>query len=264
MRPERGCGVVSGQGSRKKHLRRPALWRQDQAMPQRIPLLLLPGLLCDEALWRPQVEGLADIADPVVADLGQDDSAAAMARRALAAAPPEFALAGLSMGGYVAQEIMRQAPERVLRLALLDTNARADTPEQTARRRGLIELSEKGEFKGVTPRLLPLLVHPARTEDGPLTETILGMAEHIGKDGFLRQQKAIMARPDGREDLRRIRCPSLVLCGRQDALTPLTLHEEIASLIPGAKLVVIEDCGHLSTLEKPKSVSAAFRHWLLH
>ncbi len=192
-------------------------------MPQKIPLFLLPGLLCDEALWRPQVEGLADIADPVVADLGQDDSAAAMARRALAAAPPEFALAGLSMGGYVAQEIMRQAPERVLRLALLDTNARADTPEQTARRRGLIELSEKGEFKGVTPRLLPLLVHPARTEDGPLTEIILGMAEHIGKDGFLRQQKAIMARPDGREDLRRIRCPSLVLCGRQDALTPLTL-----------------------------------------
>jgi pimeloyl-ACP methyl ester carboxylesterase len=233
-------------------------------MPQRIPLLLVPGLLCDEALWRPQIEGLADIATPVVADVGQDDSAAGMARRALAAAPPEFALAGLSMGGYVAQEIMRQAPERVLRLALLDTSARADTPEQTARRRGLIELSEKGEFKGVTPRLLPLLVHPARTEDAPLTGIILGMAERTGKDGFLRQQRAIMARPDGREDLRRIHCPTLVLCGRQDALTPLTLHEEIVSLIPGAALTVVEDCGHLSTLEKPKSVTAAFRHWLLH
>jgi pimeloyl-ACP methyl ester carboxylesterase len=233
-------------------------------MPQRIPLLLLPGLLCDEALWRPQMESLADIAAPVVADLGQDDSGPAMARRALAAAPPQFALAGLSMGGYVAQEIMRQAPERVLRLALLDTGARADTPEQTARRRGLIELSEKGEFKGVTPRLLPLLVHPARTEDAPLAEIILKMAERIGKDGFLRQQRAIMARPDGREDLRRIHCPTLVLCGRQDALTPLALHEEIASLVPGATLTVIEDCGHLSTLEKPKSVNAAFRNWLLH
>ncbi|HTZ79344.1 MAG TPA: alpha/beta fold hydrolase [Stellaceae bacterium] len=234
-------------------------------MPQKIPLLLLPGLLCDEALWRPQVEGLSDIADPVVADLSQDDSAAAMARRAMAAMPArEFAVAGLSMGGYVAQEVMRQAPERVLRLALLDTNSRADTPEQTARRRGLIELSEKGEFKGVTPRLLPLLVHPARSEDEPLTRAIIGMAEHIGKAGFLRQQKAIMARPDGREDLRRIHCPTLVLCGRQDALTPLALHEEIASLVPGAKLTVIEDCGHLSTMEKPKSVNAALRQWLLH
>ena len=231
-------------------------------MPQRIPLLLLPGLLCDEALWRPQIEDLADIADLRVADLSQDDSGTGMARRALAAAPPEFALAGLSMGGYVAQEIMRQAPERVLRLALLDTNSRADTAEQTARRRGLIELSEKGEFKGVTPRLLPLLVHPARIEDEPLTRIILGMAEHIGKDAFLRQQKAIMTRPDGREDLRRIHCPTLVLCGRQDALTPLALHEEIASLVPGAELTVLEDCGHLSTLEKPRSVNAALRRWL--
>jgi len=233
-------------------------------MPQKIPLILLPGLLCDTALWRPQVEGLGALAEPHVIDLTRDDSLAGMARRALAAAPPSFALAGLSMGGYVAQEVMRQAPERVLKLALLDTSARADTPEQTARRRGLIELSEKGEFKGVTPRLLPILVHPARTEDAPLTGIILGMAERTGKDGFLRQQRAIMARPDGREDLRRIHCPTLVLCGRQDALTPLTLHEEIVSLVPGATLTVVDDCGHLSTLEKPKSVNAALRHWLLH
>ncbi|MGH7122853.1 MAG: alpha/beta fold hydrolase [Stellaceae bacterium] len=231
-------------------------------MPQKIPLVLLPGLLCDAALWRAQVEGLGGLAEPMIADLTRDDLLAGMARRALAAAPPSFALAGLSMGGYVAQEIMRQAPERVTRLALLDTSARADTPEQTARRRGLIELSEKGEFKGVTPRLLPLLIHPARHEDKPLGELVMGMAERVGKEGFLRQQKAIMGRPDGREDLRRIACPTLVLCGRQDALTPLALHEEIAGLVPGAKLVIVEDCGHLSTMEKPVTVTAALRQWL--
>jgi len=232
-------------------------------MAQKIPLILLPGLLCDAALWRAQVEGLGEVAEPLVVDLTQDDSLAGMAHRTLAGAPPSFALAGLSMGGYAAQEIMRQAPERVAKLALLDTSARADTPEQTARRRGLIELSEKGDFKGVTPRLLPLFIHPARHEDKPLTEAIMGMAERVGKAAFLRQQKAIMGRPDGREDLRRIACPTLVLCGRQDALTPLALHEEIAGLVPGAKLVVVEDCGHLSTLEKPVTVTAALRQWLL-
>lgn len=231
-------------------------------MPQKIPLVLLPGLLCDAALWRAQVEGLGTLAAPTIVDLTRDDSLVGMARRALAEAPPSFALAGLSMGGYVAQEVMRQAPERVTRLALLDTSARADTPEQTARRRGLIELSEKGEFKGVTPRLLPLLIHPARHEDKPLTDLVMGMAERVGKEAFLRQQKAIMGRPDGREDLRRIACPTLVLCGRQDALTPLALHEEIAGLVAGAKLVVVEDCGHLSTMEKPVTVTAALRQWL--
>jgi pimeloyl-ACP methyl ester carboxylesterase len=232
-------------------------------MTQKIPLVLLPGLLCDAALWRAQVEGLGVVAEPLVIDLTRDDSLGGMARRALAAAPPSFALAGLSMGGYVAQEIMRQASERVSKLALLDTSARADTPEQTARRRGLIELSEKGEFKGVTPRLLPLLIHPARHEDKPLTDVVTGMAERAGKEAFLRQQKAIMGRPDGREDLRRIACPTLVLCGRQDALTPLALHEEIAGLVPGAKLQVVDDCGHLSTLEKPLTVTAALRQWLM-
>lgn len=231
-------------------------------MTRKIPLVLLPGLLCDAALWRPQVEGLAEVAEPLIIDLTKDDSFPAMARRALAAAPRSFALAGLSMGGYVAQEIMRQAPDRVEKLALLDTSARADTPEQTARRRGLIELSEKGEFKGVTPRLLPLLIHAARHEDEPLGAIVMGMAERVGKEAFLRQQKAIMGRPDGREDLRRIACPTLVLCGRQDALTPPALHEEIAGLVPGAKLTVVEDCGHLSTLEKPATVTAAMRQWL--
>jgi pimeloyl-ACP methyl ester carboxylesterase len=232
-------------------------------MAEKIPLLLVPGLLCTEALWRPQIEALADVAAPIIVDTTQDDSFSGMAKRALATAPQRFALAGLSMGGYIAQEIMRQVPERVTRLALLDTSARSDTPEQHARRVGLIELAEHGQFKGVTPRLLPLFIHPARLEDEMLTQVVTHMAETIGKAAFLRQQKAIMGRPDGRGDLARITCPTLVLVGRQDVLTPVAMHEEIASLVRGARLVVIEDCGHLSTLEKPRSVAAAMRQWLM-
>lgn len=157
---------------------------------------------------------------------------------------------------------MRRAPERVTRLALLDTSARPDTDEQRARRRGLIELAEKGEFKGVTPRLLPLLIHPDRLGDEALKATVMGMAERVGKEAFLRQQKAIMGRPDSRPDLARIKCPALVLVGRQDALTPVAVHEEMAAGIPGARLVIVEDCGHLSTLEKPEAVNAALEDWL--
>ena len=127
---------------------------------------------------------------------------------------------------------MRQAPERVTRLALLDTQARADTPEATARRRGLIELAQKGEFKGVTSRLLPLLIHPSRLADEHLTGIVRAMAEDTGKEAFLRQQRAIMGRPDSRPSLPAIACPTLVLCGREDALTPLDLHLEMAAADP--------------------------------
>ena len=129
------------------------------------------------------------------------------------------------------------------------------------RRRGLIELVGKGHFKGVTPQLMPQLVGRDRLEDQALVNTVTGMAERVGRDAFLRQQTAIMGRPDGRADLKRIACPTLVLCGRDDALTPLALHEEMAAAIPGAELVVAEDCGHLSTLERPETVNAALRNW---
>lgn len=232
-------------------------------MTGKSPLVLLPGLLCDGALWRAQIASLADVADPWVADLARDDSMTAMARRVLAAAPERFALAGLSMGGYLAQQIMREAPERVMRLALLDTSARADTPEQTARRRGLLELAHKGQFKGITPRLLPLFLHPDRLGDTTLTKEVVAMAERVGRDAFLRQQTAIMGRLDGRGDLSRIAVPTLVLCGREDALTPLAMSEEIAALVPGARLEIIGHCGHLSTMERPEEVNAALRRWLV-
>src|SRR5260221_156958 len=228
----------------------------------RTPLLLLPGLLCDGALFEAQIAALADVAAPIVGDLTRHDSVAGMAAAMLGEMPEYFSLAGLSMGGYVAQEIMRQAPHRVIRLALLDTSAQTDTEEQRTRRHGLIELAGIGHFKGVTPRLLPLLIHQDHLADQKLVDTVIGMAERVGHDGFVRQQTAIMGRPDGRADLKRIACPTLVLCGRQDALTPVALHEEMAAAIRGARLVVIENCGHLSPLEQPEAVTAAIRDWL--
>jgi pimeloyl-ACP methyl ester carboxylesterase len=231
-------------------------------MTDKIPLALLPGLLCDDALWQPQIAALSDIADCWVADFTTQDSITGMAESVLAAMPERFALAALSMGGYVALEVMARAPERVSRLALLDTRAQADDPEESRRRRGLIELAEKGQFKGVTPRLLPLFIHEGRLGDEALTGTVTRMAQHVGKDAFIRQQRAIIGRRDHRATLVTIRVPTLVLCGREDALTPLEDHKAMAAGIAGARLTVIEDCGHLSTLERPEDVNRALRAWL--
>lgn len=228
------------------------------------PLVLVPGLLCDDRLWRPQAERLVDLAEPVIADVIGDGSMSEMARTVLEAAPTagRFALAGLSMGGYVALEILRVAPERISRLALLDTSARADVPEQTAARRELIELAQNGRFVEVPRRLLPMVLHPDRHDDERLASAVLGMADAVGPEAFVLHEEAIIGRPDSREDLPSITCPTLVLCGREDALTPLRLHEEMSSLIPNSRLRVIEDCGHLSTLERPEEVASALRGWL--
>ncbi len=225
-------------------------------------LILLPGLLCDAALWRHQIEHLADLATITVADLTQDNTVTAMAERVLEGAPSRFALAGLSMGGYVAQEIMRLAPERVERLALVDTNARADNEAQVKARRDLIQLAEIGTFKGVTPRLLPNLIHPARMEDPNVAGVVMEMAERVGQDAFKRQQEAILNRKDGREDLVAIRIPTLILAGRQDLLCPPKVQEEMRDKITGSRMVLVEDCGHLVSLERPYATTALFRYWL--
>jgi pimeloyl-ACP methyl ester carboxylesterase len=226
------------------------------------PLLLLPGLLCDARLWQDPAIALSDIAASVVADLTRDDTIAAMARRALDEAPARFALAGLSMGGYVALEIMRAAPERVSRLCLMDTSARPDTEEQRRRRRGLISIARQGRFKGVTPRLLPQLLHPDRLGDAALAEEVMDMATRIGQAAFLRQQQAIMGRPDSRPTLGAIRVPALVIVGEGDQLTPPCLAEEMAASIPGARLAVIPESGHLPPMEKPDATAALLREWL--
>ncbi len=225
---------------------------------RRQTLALLPGALCDAALWRHQIAGLADIADVRVCDLTRDDTVGAMAARALASLPPRFALAGISLGGYVALEVMRRAPERVTRLALLDTTAR---PEEQGEGGGSPPGAEERRADQMA-LLTTLLVHPKRLADRRLSTILGAMAERIGRKAFLRQQRAIRERPDGRPALDAIRCPTLLLCGRQDPLAPPGLHEEMAAAIPGAELVVLEDCGHLSPLEQPEAVTAALRRWL--
>ncbi|HJO71651.1 MAG TPA: alpha/beta hydrolase [Rhodospirillales bacterium] len=231
-------------------------------MASTTPLVLLPDLLCDWALWRHQTETLGDAASFTIGDFTDDDSFEAMACSVLIEAPENFALAGFSMGSCVAFEIMRQAPGRVTRLALLATSARADTPEKTANHGGLIELAWKGRFKGVTSRLLPLLLHPDRFDDEEQTGCVMAMMEHTGKGAFLRQKSATLKRIDSRPHLSVIHCPTLVLCGCQDVITPLEVHQEMADAMPRARLVVIEDCSHLATLEQPQAVSAALRDLL--
>ncbi len=231
-------------------------------MAKSIPLVLIPGLLCTEALWRHQIESLSDIAEIWVPDTTRHNTIAQTAKEILAAAPAEFALAGLSMGGYISFEIIRQEPRRVSRLALLDTNARADLPEQARTRRIGMQQVEQGEFRGVTDQLIPNLIHPARLEDKELVDTVKGMARGVGKEAYLRQQTAIISRPDNRPLLPTITCPTLVVVGREDALTPPKVAKEIADGVSGSELIVIETCGHLSTLEKPEEVSGHMRRWL--
>jgi pimeloyl-ACP methyl ester carboxylesterase len=167
------------------------------------------------------------------------------------------------MGGYVAQEIMRQAPHRVTRLALLDTRSHPELPEETKRRHQFMKLAQTGRgFTPVTNRMLPLMLHESRVKDAALVNIIREMAERTGVESYIRQQKAIIARPDFRPLLPTIKCPTLVLCGRQDRLTPLENSEEMAQAIPKARLVVVEECGHVSTLERPKEVNRAMRGWL--
>lgn len=164
--------------------------------------------------------------------------------------------------GYVALEVIRQAPHRVALLALLDTKAGLDTPDETSRRRGLIELSQKGKFRGVTRLLLPTLVHEDALENAAITEPIVAMAQACGQEVFVRQQTAIMSRPDSVPGLPRIACTTLVLCGREDQRTPLAHHELMARSIHSASLTVIDGCGHLPPLEKPDAVNQALRTWL--
>lgn len=234
----------------------------DATEGDRPALVLCPGLLNDGRVFAPQMAALSGRVELLVADVARHESLVDMAAATLARAPRRFALLGFSMGGYVAFEMLRQAAGRVTRLALLDTSARPDTPAQTAQRKALLRLAQLGTFKGVTPRLLPRLLHPSRLEDPVVTGPIFAMAAEIGRDGFLRQQGAIMARPDNRPLLPAISVPTLVLCGRDDQLTPPALSQEIAAAVPGATLVVADTCGHVAPLERPEVVTPAVEGWL--
>lgn len=225
-------------------------------------LVLLPGLLNTRKVFEPVIAELGDAADVIVPELYAHDSMGAMADAALALAPERFSLGGFSMGGYVCFEILRRASSRVERLALIDTQAAPDKPEATARRRGFIEQAQLGRFHGVQPSLLPSLVHPTRLADLTVVEPIMEMARHIGPEGFVREQRAIMARPDSRPMLVDIKVPTVVISGRQDQSIPLARAEEMAADISRSQLVVLEACGHMAPLEKPAEVAAALRRWL--
>ena len=225
-------------------------------------VLFLPGLLEDVGAFEEVISGLRDVAACTVADMTRADTIEALADEALAQAPePPFLLAGHSMGGYVALEIMRRAPNRVARLALLNTNARPDTPESTENRKRLMELADR-DFNAVVAALMPKLMAEEHLKDTVLTGTVGAMALAVGKEAFKRQQRAIIGRIDSRPHLAAIACPTLVVAGRDDAIMPVEILEELAQGIPGARLAVLDDCGHIASLEQPEEVARLLREWM--
>jgi len=224
------------------------------------PVVLLPGMLCDARLWAPVMGAFAGRA-VLHAPLTEADSMDGLAAAVLALAPPRFALAGLSMGGYVALEVARRAASRVKGIALLDTNARPDSAQASEDRRRMMKIAET-DFDRVVNALLPKLLLPAHMRDARIVAVVKAMARDTGVAAYCRQQEAIIGRADSRPHLAKIACPALVLCGKEDTLTPPALHEEMANAIPGARLVVAPQCGHLSPLEQPQLVTMNLVHWL--
>ncbi len=226
------------------------------------PLLMVPGLMCTADLWREQSAALGGGRVVVIGDHTRHDTMGGIAAGILAAAPERFALAGLSMGGYVAFEIIRRAPERVTRLALLDTSARADLLEQSARRREVVAIAREKGVRFVQKTLLPMLVAKRALDDAALVERLLAMADDTGIEAFARQQAAIMGRPDNRPLLGEIRCPTVVVVGAADQLTPQKVAEEIRDGIAGARMEIVAGAGHLTPIEAPERVTALMRRWL--
>ena len=227
------------------------------------PLVLVPGLLCTAALFAPQIAALRGVTSISVADHTRHESMAGIASDILAAAPPRFALAGLSMGVIIALEILRQAPARVERLALLDGRAELDNAETRASRRSYLEMARTGRFTEITrDHLLPRLIHSARLTDAALVQTIIDMAEATGPAAFIRQETALLEREDYTPLLPEIRCPTLVIVGEADAITPVLMVQAMAQQIPGARLEVIAGCGHLSTLECAAETTVLLKAWL--
>lgn len=227
-----------------------------------LPLVLLPGMMCDRRLFGPQIDVIGQEREVTVADIGGHDTMAALAAAVLDKSPDEFALAGLSLGGIVAMEMIRQEPGRIARLALLDTNPRAELAEVRARRGPQIDRVKAGKLRAVMRDEMK----PNYLTDGPRRAEILdlcmAMAEDLGPEVFVRQSMALRDRPDQTETLRAVTVPTLVLCGRDDALCPVERHETMHALIEGSVLEIVDDAGHLPTLEQPVTTTAALQWWL--
>jgi len=222
------------------------------------PLIWLPGMMCDARLFAPQV---AELGGQVVISTAQD-TVTAMAQKVLDDAPRTFALAGLSMGGIVAMEVMRLAPDRVASVALMDTNPKAEHPDVAAGREPQIAKVHAGALD----RVMREEMKPQYLTDGPHRAAILDlcmdMAAGLGAQAFINQSRALQSRPDQQDTLRQARCPALILCGRDDALCPVHRHELMKQLMPHATLQIIENAGHLPTLEQPDTTTTALQRWL--
>lgn len=226
---------------------------------QQFQVVFIPGLLLTKDLYTAQIADLPQDQAYHIADTTGTDSFTEMAERVITQTDLDLVVVGLSMGGYVALELARLFPERVRGIALLSTNSMAETEERRKTRQELINLSQIGKFKGVTPRLLPrLLSEQAQTDEG-LRIRVMDMAAEIGQENFVLQQTAIMHRLDQRQNLPHIQVPSLVLCGDVDLLTPPSQSEETAALLPDVELQILEGVGHLSSMEAPDAVNAALR-----
>jgi pimeloyl-ACP methyl ester carboxylesterase len=230
-------------------------------------LLLLPGLVCDSAVWAPQIQTLSARVDCHVADYGLLDSIGAMAQHVLDTAPsPTFALAGHSMGGRVAMEVVRRAPERVHHLALLDTGTHplasgVDGAKEKAGRKILLEIASQQGMRAMAAQWARPMIHPSR-HGTPLFEAVLDMLERSSAERFAAQIRALLSRPDAGPLLRTITCPTLILTGREDLWSPPEQHAQMAAAVTGAQLCIVEQCAHMSTLEQPEEVSAALERWL--
>lgn len=231
-------------------------------MSARPTVILLPGLLCDEDVWSDQIGRLSEAHDVFCPGALDHSSIDAMAESVLARAPERFALAGHSMGGRVALQIAARAPERVERLALLDTGFHPARPGEAESRARLIRVAIEEGMAALARNWLPPMLAPGRARDQTLMARLSAMVERATPDLFQRQIGALLSRPNAHPGLSAIPCPAAVIVGRQDAWSPLAQHEEIAALIPHARLTVIEDCGHMSPAEQPEAVAVALAEWL--
>jgi len=225
-------------------------------------LLFIPGLLCNDDLWQGQTEALGQDYNLMTGDHRSHDNLPEMVKALLEKAPETFTLAGLSMGGYIAFEVMRQAPQRVEKLILLDTNARADNSEQKRQRQQMMAADMEHEIAELIEERLSFLIRATCLSDQNLCRRIIHMAEDTGMQAYLRQQNAMLNRPDSRPGLKDISCPTLIICGEADMLTPPKVHHEMADLIAGSELHILKDCGHLSTMEKPAEVNRLMKDFL--
>ena len=227
------------------------------------PLLLLPGLLCDAWVWQAQIEGLRAVCDVRAwPDFYAHDSLDAMARAVLDAAPTRFHVCGHSMGGRVAFELYKLAPERIASLILLDTSTNGPQPHEPAARGALVELGRREGMAAVAAKWLPPMVHPRRRGDAEFMAALAAMVCRVSPEDFAREQHALLTRPDVTGLLPKIACPTLVGCGAEDEWSPFALHQEIAAAIPGAKLASISDSGHMVSVEQPAALTALLRDWI--